>query len=306
MDALADILRSINLTASTDFCTAFKGAWGMDIDGGNKGVFHAVLDGECWLYVYSNDQMIRLQKGDVVAFPTGGPHWISDQPSSERQSGKDVIQAIQSGHAPFDTAIDADANYINLLCGAFHYDTQFKHPFLADLPCFIHARVDDVRVPELHNLIIKNISLETQANAPGSELLINRLGEILFVYLLRQYIENNEGDLLYLRALNDPQIGKALNLIHGETEAQWSVEGLASYIGLSRTAFGEKFSEKVGMPPRQYLTHWRMQRAKLLLENSKKTMIDIAEASGYASEASFSKAFKTFFGVSPGGVRKRS
>lgn len=122
--------------------------------------------------------------------------------------------------------------------------------------------------------------------------------------MLRHHIEQTRGDLGYMRALNDQQIGKALNLIHCETNAQWSVESLAEEVGLSRTAFSEKFISLVPLTPKQYLTQWRMQRAKVMLSETNKSMIDIALASGYASEASFSKAFKAFFGDSPGRVRK--
>ncbi|WP_086930299.1 AraC family transcriptional regulator [Agarilytica rhodophyticola] len=310
MDALADILKSIHLTASTDFCSEFWGPWGMDIGTSNTGVFHAVLDGHCYLNGPVLDDMIILEAGDIVAFPTGGAHWISDQPETKRLAGGQVVQAIAKGNNPFNakgckekSGINKDSN-VNLLCGSFSYDSKFKHPFLVDLPCFILVKAKDHQDLSWHSSLVQKISEETRSNLAGADLVVNNLCETLFVYLLRQYITQSNSDLSYMRALNDPQIGKALNLIHNEVEAKWSVEILADHIGLSRAAFSEKFTHLVKLSPKQYLTQWRMQKAKVMLNETNEAMIDIAQAAGYASEASFSKAFKAFFGDSPGRVRK--
>lgn len=111
MDALADILKSINLSASTDLCSEFWGPWGMDISAGSNGVFHAVLEGQCYLNGSVLNESVLLKSGDIVAFPTGGAHWISDQPDSQCFDGNKVLQAVAEGHNPFhkkmDTAISA-------------------------------------------------------------------------------------------------------------------------------------------------------------------------------------------------------
>lgn len=304
MDVLADVLKSIRLSASTYFCTEFSGPWGMDIESGSNGLFHAVIDGQCWLNVGFKDQSILLEKGDVVAFPTGGAHWISDEPGSERLPGAEVVESVVAGANPFTSNQDSSCSgMVNLLCGYFHYDTKLKHPLLFDLPCFIHIQAKQIEDSEWISALIHTIAKETRDPQPGSLLLVNRMCEILFVQLLRQHFQKDQSDLGYLRALDDTQIGKALNLIHAETSAEWSVESLANTVALSRTAFSERFTALVSISPKQYLTRWRMQRAKALLEETKRPMIDAAESAGYASEASFNKAFKAFFGYPPGQVR---
>lgn len=106
------------------------------------------------------------------------------------------------------------------------------------------------------------------------------------------------------QALADTRIGKVLNLIHNEHENIWTVNTLADQAALSRSAFTERFTRMVGESPKSYLMNWRMQRARRLLTESKLSMQVIAENTGYASEASFSKAFKQNFGISPGAYRK--
>ena len=80
----------------------------------------------------------------------------------------------------------------------------------------------------------------------------------------------------------------------------WSAEWLAREVGLSRSAFMDRFTSLVGMPPIRYLTVWRLQAARLRLREGSQSIGRLAHAAGYASEEAFSRAFKREFGVSPG------
>lgn len=303
-DTLADVLKSIRLSGSAYFCSDFTSPWGMDIEASSQGLFHVVINGSCYLQLADSDELIHLQQGDIVAFPTGGAHWISDQEESARLPGTKVVENIRAGNNPFVSSAISTFNS-TIMCGSFAYDQSIKHPFLSDLPCFIHIEV--ILTPELNWLrdLVKVLSNEARNQSPGSSLIVDRLTEILFIQLMRYYMHNSDKDMGYLVALGDDQIGKALNLIHGEKDATLTVEGLADAVALSRTAFSEKFSKMVGMPAKSYLLNWRMQRAKMHLQEQNIPMVAVAENAGYASEASFSKAFKRFFSLTPGQARKR-
>ncbi len=306
MDALADVLKTIRLRANTYFCSDFHSPWGMSIDGGSDGLFHVVVSGECWLKTANSDGLLHLSAGDIVAFPTGGSHWISDNPDSPKMAGKLVVERIQDGNNPFQQGSDpmSERPRIRLLCGAFGYDHTVKHPFLRDLPCFIHIKAKET--PELNWLrsLIERLSVEAQTPSPGSTIMVDRLTEVLFIQLMRAYVASKPSSMSYLAALSDPQIGKALNLIHDDSGENWTVEKLGDRIAMSRTAFTEKFSKLVGIPPKTYLTDWRMQKAKSQLETTNDAMINVAESAGYSSEAAFSKAFKQYFGATPGKLRR--
>jgi AraC-like DNA-binding protein len=107
----------------------------------------------------------------------------------------------------------------------------------------------------------------------------------------------------WLGALKDAQIGEALTRMHADVAKRWKVEHLASGVGMSRTTFCERFRALVGVPPLEYLIHWRMMIARDALKNGRDTLSDIAMRVGYASETSFSAAFKNAFGQSPGRLR---
>ena len=94
--------------------------------------------------------------------------------------------------------------------------------------------------------------------------------------------------------------------MHGEPGRAWTLGELAEHAGMSRSAFAAGFQSQVNQTPMQYLTEWRMHKARAMLESSRRSMGDIAEACGYQSESSFSKAFKKQFGSSPGAFRRGS
>jgi AraC-like DNA-binding protein len=80
---------------------------------------------------------------------------------------------------------------------------------------------------------------------------------------------------------------------------------MAQEAGMSRTAFAELFAATVGMPPIQYLAHWRATEARRLLKDRRFSVARIAEMLGYKSEAAFRRFFKRVEGVGPGKVRGR-
>lgn len=307
-DALADVLKTISLNGSTYFCSDFTGPWGMQVEPGPEGLFHVVVEGQCWLQT-SSGEPFKLDTGDIVAFPTGGAHWIGDTPESPRLPGNQVVESILGGGNPFQPANSQAQQTLTqntLLCGSFSYDSSIDHPFLKDLPCFIHISAQ--QTPELAWLrsLINVLSNESRNITPGSSIMVDKLTEILFIQLMRFHMHKKANQLGYIAALADSQIGKALNLIHGEARAHLTVERLGNAVALSRTAFTDKFSRMVGMAPKSYLVNWRMQKARSQLQSSDLSMFEIAEMAGYSSEAAFSKAFKQFFDIPPGQSRRQT
>ena len=307
LDALADVLKAVRLSANTYFCSDFAAPWGIDVPHGPEGLFHVVVEGRCLLQLNNSDTPMQLNTGDIVAFPTGGGHWISDHAKSPKTNAQDVVGDIIEGNNPFQPKPDTDTetNAITLLCGAFQYDSSIDHPFLKDLPCFIHIKA--AQTPELAWLrtMISVLSNESRSPSPGSTAMVDKLTEILFIQLIRFHMYQSKTHLGYMAALADAQIGRALNLIHGETHAQWSIERLADAVALSRTTFTEKFTTMVCIPPKSYLVNWRMQKAKTRLASGTGNMYDIAECAGYSSEAAFSKAFKKLFEITPGQFKSK-
>ena len=129
---------------------------------------------------------------------------------------------------------------------------------------------------------------------------MSRLSELLFVEAVRHYatISGNSG-AAWLKGLEDPRVGRALALMHENLSAPWSAEALAREVSMSRSAFVQRFTTLVGMPPIRYLILWRLQTAKLQLREGQKTIGQLAYSVGYESEEAFSRAFKREFGAPP-------
>jgi len=134
----------------------------------------------------------------------------------------------------------------------------------------------------------------------ASSSVMSRLSELLFVEAVRQYSATpGDQDAGWLKGLEDPRVGRALALIHRSISCAWSAESLAKEVSMSRSAFVQRFTKLMGMPPIRYLTLWRLQTAKLHLRETQKTIAQLAHSIGYESEQAFSRAFKREFGLPP-------
>jgi AraC-like DNA-binding protein len=152
---------------------------------------------------------------------------------------------------------------------------------------------------------VKLAITEAQQRRPGGEAVLGHLSELMFVDVVRRYLETLPADRSgWLAGLRDPFVGRALTALHRSPAHQWTLESLAREIGLSRSALAERFAQLVGQPPMQYLTNWRMQLAANHLLAGNDGVAEIAERVGYESEAAFSRAFKKIVGMPPGEWRK--
>jgi AraC-like DNA-binding protein len=182
---------------------------------------------------------------------------------------------------------------------------RFDHPAartLVDiLPPVIKIAADSGRMQTTLALL----AAEARDLQPGGEAVITRLGDILVIQAIRSWLETDPGARTgWLGALQDPQIGHAIMLIHGEPARDWTVASLAAELAMSRSAFAARFTALVGEPAMQYVTRWRMQVGLHALKDEGATVGELADRLGYRSEAAFARAFKRVMGFPPGTVRK--
>lgn len=146
---------------------------------------------------------------------------------------------------------------------------------------------------------------ESTQPRPGGGCVLSRLSELMFVDVIRQYIETlPAGRADWLAGLRDPHVGRAITALHQSPARDWTLETLAREVGLSRSALAERFTQFVAQPPMQYLANWRMQLAANHLLTSLDSVAAIAERVGYESEAAFSRAFKKAVGTPPSQWRR--
>ena len=301
MDVLGDILRVIRLRGSVYFNACFCSPWGMAIEPSAKASFHLIVRGNAWLTTSGQREKLKLNAGDIVLFPRGAAHKITEKPDSQCVPGEEVVDAYRGGLPLFG---GAEENF-NIVCGYVEFDRSLSHPFLDNLPELIHITAEMRSKFHWLDNVIQQIVFESEHQNPGSDVLIDRFTEILFIQVIRCHAEMLGLEKSYWSALSDKQLSKALSLIHDNAERDWTVELLASEAGMSRSAFYSRFNDFIGMPPMKYLFEWRMMQAKLKIESTQKPLSAVAEEVGYQSDSAFQKAFKRFFNFTPASLRKR-
>jgi transcriptional regulator GlxA family with amidase domain len=155
----------------------------------------------------------------------------------------------------------------------------------------------------LENSILHLVE-EAASGRLGSEAMLAKLSEALFVDTLRRYIASlPEHQIGWLAGTRDPIVGKSLVLLHGRIAHPWTIADLAGEVGISRSALVERFTRYLSEPPMAYLTRWRLELAASSLRRTSRGVSEIAAAVGYESEAAFNRAFKRVFGQPPGRYR---
>jgi AraC-like DNA-binding protein len=212
----------------------------------------------------------------------------------------DVLEVATSGEKPFRINFGGGASSVRLVCGYLACDARPYNPLLENLPPVIKAGDPRNTGEDLIAQFVRFAVLEAADKHAGSESVLTKLSELMFIDVVRRYLENLPAEHAgWLAGLRDPLVGKALSLMHAKPTHNWTLEELAKQAGLSRSVLAERFTHFVGIPPMQYLAKWRMQIAAELLTGGNANVATIAGQVGYASEAAFSRAFKKLIGVAP-------
>lgn len=309
MDALSEVLGHVRLKDTSWACLIASTPWGVSFRE-TKGCvrFHYVARGSCWLSIdRSSEPRIALSGGDLVVLPQGNGHTLRDQPRSSPIKFDELVARTASATpgVVHHLKLGGAGAVTSVIYGAFMIADPFETPMLATLPPVIRITPDaGEAVPSfLQNL--QFISRELDSDRPGSQIVLTRMADVIFVQVLRAYIESlPEGSEGFLGALRDKHMAAALGLMHQQPEEPWTVASLADRVGLSRSGFAARFTGLVGEAPLGYLMRLRMQRASLLLREGA-TLAKASQMTGYGSEASFSHAFRQWAGVAPGAYRRQ-
>ena len=265
-------------------------------------MFHLVLEGNAVFNIDGKE--VTLKAGDFILFPKGEGHTLSD---GECRSFTPLhalpITAVSARYETLE--FGGKGNRAAMICGVLLFQHPLAIKLLGILPSYITIRNAQEGPSQIVGHISGLLSSETHDVAVGAEAVIARLADILVITAMRQHLQQISHDEMgWLGALEDDRIGKALKLIHDSPDHHWSLEELASKVGMSRTSFAQQFKRLVGNTPMEYLTEWRMSLAYSKLQLSKQSMLAIALDIGYQSEAAFSRAFKKIIGQSPNTVRR--
>ncbi len=318
-DALSDVLRTVRLTGAAFFDIAAQPPWVVEqpppemilpkiLPGAERLIaYHVVTEGRCFANIIG-DEPIEVEAGEVIVFTNGDPHVMSSSSGMRAEpDAPSAFDAVNDGQLPFFVNLGGDGPATaKLVCGFLACDARPFNPLLDNLPTLIKAGGSHDSGTGWLGEFTRIAMMESADKRAGGEGVLAKLSELMFIEVVRQHLNSLPPEQSgWLAGVRDPFIGKALSLMHGSPARNWTIEDLATQVGLSRSILAERFTDMVGIPPMRYLAKWRMQIASGMLSGSSASMATVAAEIGYRSEAAFSRAFKKSVGVSPSAWRGR-
>jgi len=314
MDALSDVLRAVRLNGAIFFEVRASDPWVAETPAAAQIVhrmfpasehlicYHAITRGRCFICL-GDGSSLELAAGDIVVIPHGDAHALSTSPGMRGPQDLGRYRAPRELELPVSISMgDGPAESAGFVCGFLGCDLRPYNPLLGSLPRLF--KVSDQPGGPLDAYVQIALS-ESKRPRIGGQSVLGRLSELMFVDVIRRYLESLPPERLdWLAGLRDPHIGRALAEIHRDPARDWTLESLAQKVAMSRSSFAEHFARFVGTPPMQYLTNWRMQIAATQLVTTTDSVALIGARVGYDSEAAFSRAFKKLVGASPTEWRK--
>lgn len=293
MDLISNLSRTFHLNARVSIRARFCGHWSLEHPAATGASFHLVVAGQCWVHWCHDENPTLLRSGDLVILPRDASHRLSDS----------AIRA-DAGPPHARPLAAAEAGGTGVVCGHFRFDGGATNPLLDVFPDVLIIHTNESVQGSALRRVVELLVTEAQHEEPGFEAVADRLSDVLFIEALRWYLNANPDQTGLAAAVADPAIHRALEIIHDRAERPGTLSELASSVAMSRSSFVKRFRELLGESPMAYITRWRMQCAFRWLREGA-PVAAVADRCGYATEAGFSKAFKRFFDVGPGAVRRQ-
>lgn len=268
-------------------------------------VYHLVVEGSARVLL-GDGPAVELSPGDIVVFPHGDSHYLSSGAGAQPLEGASVLLKIAKRDlSPMKSGGGGAAT--RFVCGYLNVNPLLSGPILESLPPMLIVNVRTDRAGHWLEQSILHLVDEAASDRAGSNAMLAKLSEALFVDTLRRYLSGlPEQTTGWLAAVRDPVVGRSLALLHRRPDHPWTIAELAAEVGASRSALVARFARHLSDSPMSYLTGWRLRMAAQALTSSPKGIGEIAAAVGYESEAAFNRAFKRAFGVPPARYRRQS
>jgi AraC-like DNA-binding protein len=315
MDAFSQILTGVRLTGAVFFNAEFSSPWGFSAPPTNVigaelapgaahlVLYHYVVDGAAMVQLTDGVSM-TLEPGDIVIFPHGHQHHMTSMKGATPPFPNYGITAKIKARDLSPLCAGGGGDTSRFVCGYMTCDPYLCRPLLTGLPSVFKVNIRTDRSGQWLESSILHLVEEAASGRVGSEAMLAKLSEALFVDTLRRYVAGlPEQQVGWLAGTRDPIVGKSLSLLHGRIAHPWTIADLADEVGISRSALVERFTRYLSEPPITYLTRWRLQLAARSLERTSRGVAEIAADVGYDSEAAFNRAFKREYGQPPGRYR---
>lgn len=309
MDPFSEVLRSVRLAGGVFLDSRFTAPWSVLTNVSAEDcrlsvraptqmiAYHFIVGGRLFITV-EGEAPVEVRAGEVALLPRNDAHTLGSKPGLAPMRAQDLVQPSIDGGLP-GIVYGGGGEPTHVICG-FLATEELRNPLIATLPRLLKLDVGDGASRDWIEASVRYAADDLRKGKFAAASVMSRLSESLLVEAVRSYAMTlGEYETGWLKGLADPQIGRALALIHQDTRAPWSTETLAREVAMSRSAFADRFTALVGTSPIRYLTLWRLQTAKLNLRETTMTIAQLAYSVGYESEEAFSRAFKREFGLAP-------
>ena len=317
MDVLSEVLRVVKLDGAVFYNAEFSSPWSfrappsrtvapyLATTAGHVIMFHLLTEGRGFARLEEGER-VPLEAGDIVIFPHGDAHIMENGPRiTPVDNGKELVRIFSQGLKL--ARMGGGGEVTKFVCGYMACEPRLAQVFLGGLPSVFKVNIRDSGAGSwLENTIRFSVG-EANESIAGSDAVLAKLSEALFVETLRRYIallpKQQKG---WLAGARDAEVGKALAMMHRHPARPWTIAGLAKEAGISRSVLAERFRHYLGEPPMSYLTRWRLQLGAQLLNSTSHSVAEIAAEVGYESEPAFNRAFKREFGLPPARFRNQA
>jgi len=319
MDALSHVLQAVELSGAVFLNAEFTAPWclvsqadseicGAYLPPAERVVsYHMITAGCCMARLADHAApALSLEAGDLLVVPQGDAHLLgSDLELVPAQSAPLLAQHVESNPGEIlRLSHGAGGSSTRMVCGFLTCDGILGNPLLQSLPRLFKVSVGSGAESAWLVPALNFAAAEAAEPRPGSATVLGKLSELLFVHAVRRCLDAlPQHETGWLAALHDRYVGPGMLRLHADPAYPWTVERLAGEVGLSRSAFAQRFTRLLGQPPMQYLARWRLRAAARELRSGKKPLAELAGKVGYESEAAFSRAFKREFGMPPASWR---
>jgi len=275
MDPLSEVLSLLKLKSYVAGGFAVDAKMGFDFPGFQGIKCYAVGSGSCWLSVQDLPDAVLISAGDCVLLPRGLPFCLAADLSFPRVRFVYEHAALKPG----DEVLYDGTRGCSILGGHFLLTGSHSEMLLSSLPSIVHLRSESDK--ETMRWSLERMRKELRDPQPGRSLIAQQLAYMMLVQALRLHLQEEAAKGVgWLTALADPQMRTAITCMHDDPGHLWTLQELADRLAMSRTVFAQKFKNKVGMTPMEYLTRWRMLLAGDRLKSSDDSVSAICSSLG--------------------------
>jgi len=314
MDVLSDVFAAVRFSGGVFLDAEFTAPWCVVSQVGPDEfhaqgrmpthliAYHYIVEGRLFVSVV-DAPALAVQAGEIVLLPRNDGHVLGSRPGLRPEVIDGLVKQPSQG-VPASLRYGGGGEPTHIVCGYIGCDAP-DNLLLNALPPVLKLGVRDGSGGAWLESSFRHAAEEFGVSGSGSAAVLGKLAELLFVEGVRRYVTAlPEGQTGWLAGLRDRMVGRALALLHARVAHPWTTEELAREVGLSRSAFAERFTGLIGVPPMHYLANWRLQLAAVRLRESAAATAQIASEVGYESDAAFSRAFKRTFGTTPAAWRR--